>query len=166
MKETNCLSKFHNPNALEEMLDYRLYLVYRDCGYLTEKVCKDVYGISRRRLRIIFILIEHPEVSVTELATIAELDIAQTSRTIGVMMREGYLRRLSNPDNARFAKLILTEKSHEIYSDILIRYKKINAELILNFDDNELIQLDNLLNRLRKNSEILKEKYLKGDYCF
>ena len=48
--EAERLHDIKYPGTLEDMIDYRLYLVYRDCGYVTEKVCKTEYGISRRRL--------------------------------------------------------------------------------------------------------------------
>ena len=109
------------------------------------KICNDIFGITRRRLRIIFLLMEYPNISVSELAALAELDLTQTSRTISSMMREGYLKRLSNPDNARYSILKLTEKSVEIYKDLLQQYQYVNNQLIDNFNDSELQQLDHLL---------------------
>lgn len=146
------LQKIRAPQLLDEMMDYRLYLVYRDCGQVTEQVCKTEYGINRRRLRIIFCLIDSEGITVSELAQKAELDMAQTSRTIGTMMREGYLRRLCNPDNARYARIILTDKGKELYNAIFDRYRKINQALLAPLSDEELISLDLILNKLRTSS--------------
>lgn len=155
----NIIESFKKPESLDQMLDYRLYLVYRDCGVVTEKICNDIFGITRRRLRIIFLLMEYPNISVSELAALAELDLTQTSRTISSMMREGYLKRLSNPDNARYSILKLTDKSIDIYKDLLQQYQYVNNQLIDNFSDSELQQLDHLLKKLRNNAQQVIEKY-------
>ncbi|MCY1351015.1 hypothetical protein D9M69_372660 [compost metagenome] len=144
------------------MIDYRLYLVYRDCGHVTEKVCKTEYGINRRRLRMIFCLMHSEGITVSELAQKAELDMAQTSRTIGTMMREGYLRRLSNPENARYAQVVLTDKGRQLYNDILDRYRSINQTLLEPLTDDELITLDFLLNKLRESSSDLESRIPKN----
>lgn len=150
------------PGTLEDIIDYRLYLVYRDCGYVTEKVCKREYGISRRRLRIIFSLVHCEGITVSELARRAELDMAQTSRTIGTMMREGFLRRLSNPQNARFAQVVLTDKGRQLYNDILERYRSINQSLLAPLDDQELLMLDYLLDKLRTSAADLESRTAKA----
>jgi len=155
------LLKVKNPETLEDMIDYRLYLVYRDCGHVTEKVCKTEYGINRRRLRIIFCLMYCEGVTVSELAKTAELDMAQTSRTIGTMMREGYLKRLSNPENARYAKVVLTDKGRQIYKNILGRYRSINQALLQPFTDEEIITLDYLMSKLRISSQELQQTFIQ-----
>ncbi|WP_181431969.1 MarR family winged helix-turn-helix transcriptional regulator [Pseudomonas jessenii] len=152
------LLKIRHPGTLEDMIDYRLYLVYRDCGHVTEKICKTEYGINRRRLRMIFCLMYSEGITVSELAQKAELDMAQTSRTIGTMVREGYLKRLSNPENARYAQVILTERGRQLYSDILDRYRSINQSLLEKLTDEELITLDFLLNKLRESSSDLESR--------
>lgn len=152
------LLTIRHPSTLEDMIDYRLYLVYRDCGHVTEKVCKTEYGINRRRLRMIFCLINCEGITVSKLAQKAELDMAQTSRTIGTMMREGYLRRLSNPDNARYAQVVLTDKGRQLYNDILERYQNINKTLLEPFTDDEILTLDFLLKKLRNSSSDLESR--------
>lgn len=147
--------RIRHPTVLAEMLDYRLYLVYRDCGYVTEGICRREFGISRRRLRIIFTLIDAEGVTVSELAKRADLDIAQTSRTIGTMVREGFLRRRSNPQNARFAQIWLTEKGRELYRDILGRYRQANNRLLDVLNDEEVIQLDRMIDKLRRHAAVV-----------
>ncbi|MCY1539677.1 homoprotocatechuate degradation operon regulator, HpaR [compost metagenome] len=152
---------FH-PQRMVDMLDYRLYLVYRDCGYVTEKLCKQEFGINRRRWRIIASLIETEGSTVSQLAEHAELDMAQTSRTIGTLMREGYLRRLSNPDNARFAKVILTDKGRELYHELFQKYSEANQSLLQALTPQEMEQLDTLISKLRNNAIGLNQALKAG----
>jgi len=103
-------SSLTQPAGLEDLLDYRLYLLYRDCGHVIERLCQVEFGVSRRRWRILATLSAAEGITVSDLATRAELDIAQTSRAVGTLAREGYLKRLANPKNARFAQVILTRR--------------------------------------------------------
>ncbi|MEW5506889.1 MarR family winged helix-turn-helix transcriptional regulator [Pseudomonas antarctica] len=144
--------RIFNPQRMVDMLDYRLYLVYRDCGHVTETLCKKEFGINRRRWRIIASLTESEGSTVSQLAQHAELDMAQTSRTIGTLMREGYLRRLSNPDNARFAKVVLTDKGRDLYKSLFERYSDANQKLLGVLSPEEMTQLDGLINKLRINA--------------
>ena len=139
-----------DPRNLQDMLDYRLYLVYRECGYHLERMLNTEFGLNRRRWRLIATVHELEGGTLTEIAERAELDRAQTSRTVGTMVREGYFKRLSNPDNARFAKVVFTEKGRELYDKILARYREGNIALLDSLTVDEIHQLDRLLEKLRE----------------
>ncbi len=138
-----------DPRRLSDMLDYRLYLTYRDCGHVTERLLRTEFGINRRRWRIIATVYELEGATLSEIAERAELDKAQASRTVGTMSREGYLKRLSNPDNARFSKIVFTEKGRDLYDAILARYREANISLVDCLTFEEAIQLDAILLKLR-----------------
>lgn len=141
-----------DPRCLGEMLDYRLYLTYRDCGYFTERLLRTEFGINRRRWRIIAIVHQFEGATLSDIAEGAELDKAQASRTVGTMVREGYLKRLSNPDNARFAKIIFTDKGRELYDAILARYREANQSLVASLSYDEIAMLDGVLEKLRQHA--------------
>lgn len=131
------------------MLDYRLYLVYRDCGYITERLLRTEFGINRRRWRILATVYELEGATLSEIAEGAELDKAQASRSVGMMVREGYLKRMSKPGNARFAKVVFTEAARQLYEAILARYRDANLSLLASLNAEEIEQLDTLLDKLR-----------------
>jgi DNA-binding MarR family transcriptional regulator len=143
------------------MLDYQLYLIHRDCGYVTERMCKREFGVNRRRWRIIATLSSAEGITVSELAQRADLDIAQTSRTVGTLSREGYLRRLSNPDNARLAQVILTAKGRSLYDSMFSNYCKINKELLRGLDQKQVDQLTSIIGALR----LAAEQIMTANYC-
>src|SRR5580658_6862982 len=126
-KRTSLLTQ---PAGIEDLLDYQLYLLYRDCGYVTERWCQVEFGVSRRRWRILATLSAAEGITVSDLAQRAELDIAQTSRAIGTLAREGYLKRLANQTNARFAQVILTEKGRNLYRAMFARFCQVNKQLL------------------------------------
>src|SRR5580700_5322706 len=118
------------PAGIEDMLDYQLYLLYRDCGYVIERLCQVEFGVSRRRWRILATLSGAEGITVSDLSMRAELDIAQTSRAIGTLAREGYLKRLANQNNARFAQVIMTEKGRTLYRSMFARFCEVNKQLL------------------------------------
>jgi DNA-binding MarR family transcriptional regulator len=127
---TKPTSTLMQPAGIEDMLDYQLYLLYRDCGHVLERLCQVEFGVSRRRWRILAILSAAEGITVSDLSKRAELDIAQTSRAIGTLAREGYLKRLANPKNARFSQVILTEKGRNLYHSMFIRFRQVNQQLL------------------------------------
>lgn len=151
----------NNPSIFDsgrmgQTLDYQLYALYKDCAQVTERLCKQEFGINRRRWLIIATLTESEGTTVSHLAQKAELDIAQTSRAIGTLMREGYLRRLCNPENARYARVVLTDKGRELHSSLHERYKMANESLLNTLSSAEVQQLSSLIEKLRRNASALK----------
>jgi len=129
------------PNCIEDMLDYQLYLLYRDCGYVIERLCQVEFGVTRRRWRILAILSAAEGITVSDLSKRAELDIAQTSRTVGTLAREGYLKRLANPNNARFSQIILTENGRNLYRSMFTRFRQANKLLLRDMSEDQVQHL-------------------------
>jgi len=123
------------------MLDYQLYLLYRDCGYVIERLCQVEFGVTRRRWRILASLSAAEGITVSDLSKRAELDIAQTSRTIGTLAREGYLKRLANPNNARYSQIILTEKGRHLYRSMFTRFRQANKLLLRDMSEDQVQHL-------------------------
>jgi DNA-binding MarR family transcriptional regulator len=143
------------PAGIEDLLDYQLYLVYRDCGYVMERLCQQEFGVSRRRWRILATLSAAEGTTVSELSKRAELDIAQTSRAIGTLAREGYLKRLANQNNARFAQVILTEKGRNLYRSMFARFCQVNEQLLGELSEDQVQCLGAIISTLRSTARRL-----------
>jgi DNA-binding MarR family transcriptional regulator len=137
------------PAGIKDMLDYQLYLLYRDCGSVIERLCQVEFGVNRRRWRILATLSAAEGITVSDLSTRAELDIAQTSRAIGTLAREGYLKRLANPKNARFSQVILTEKGRNLYRSMFARFCQVNKQLLRDMSDVQVQHLCTAISILR-----------------
>jgi DNA-binding MarR family transcriptional regulator len=142
-------SSLTQPAGIEDMLDYQLYLLYRDCGYVFERLCQVEFGVSRRRWRILATLSAAEGITVSELSKRAELDIAQTSRAIGTLAREGLARRLANPKNARFAQVILTETGRNLYCSMFARFRQVNMQLLRDMNEDQVQHLCTAISILR-----------------
>jgi DNA-binding MarR family transcriptional regulator len=138
---TKPTSRWTQPAGIEDMLDYQLYLLYRDCGYLIERLCQVEFGVSRRRWRILATLSAAEGITVSDLSKRAQLDIAQTSRAIGTLARAGYLKRLANPKNARFSQVILTEKGRNLYHSMFARFRQVNKQFLRDLSEDQVQHL-------------------------
>jgi DNA-binding MarR family transcriptional regulator len=147
---TQPTSLLRRPAGIDDMLDYQLYLLYRDCGYVTERLCQAEFGVSRRRWRILATLSAAEGVSVSDLSQRADLDIAQTSRAIGKLAREGYLKRLADPKNARFSQVILTEKGRTLYRSMFARFCEVNQQLLRELSEDQVRHLRTIMSILRQ----------------
>jgi len=144
-------------DCLNNLLDYQLYLLYRDCSAVMERLMQTRFGITRRRWRIIAALHELSEgASLNELAQCAQLSKDQASRTVATMCREGYLKRLSNPHNARYARIVFTEKSRTLYDDIIKEYRAANLQMLQALTAAEIDTLDTALCKLRQRAQALR----------
>jgi len=142
-------SSLTQPAGIQDMLDYQLYLLYRDCGYVIERLCKVEFGASRRRWRILATLSAAEGITVSDLSKRAELDIAQTSRAIGTLVRQGYLKRLANPKNARYSEVILTEKGRNLYHSMFARLCQVNMALLRDLSEDQVQHLRTSISILR-----------------
>jgi len=147
--QTMPISLLTQPAGIQDLLDYQLYLLYRDCGFVIERLCQVEFGVSRRRWRILATLSAAEGITVSDLSKRAELDIAQTSRAVGTLAREGYLRRLANRQNARFSQVVLTEKGRNLYSAMFARVFRVNQELLRDLSENQVQCLCTAISILR-----------------
>lgn len=152
---TKPTSSLTQPAGIEDMLDYQLYLLYRDCGHVFERLCQVEFGVSRRRWRILAILAAAEGITVGDLSKRAELDIAQTSRAIGTLAREGYLKRLANPKNARFSQVVLTERGRNLYQSMFTRFRQVNQQLLRNISADQVQHLCTAISILRSTASQL-----------
>jgi DNA-binding MarR family transcriptional regulator len=158
-KPTSLLTR---PAGIEDMLDYQLYLLYRDCGYVTERLCRVEFGVSRRRWRILATLSAAEGITVGDLSRRAELDMAQTSRTIGTLAREGYLKRLADRTNARFSQVMLTEKGRNLYDSMFARFCQVNEQLLGELSEDQVQGLRAIISILRNTAAQLNASSSKN----
>jgi DNA-binding MarR family transcriptional regulator len=87
----------------------------------------------------------------------ADLDIAQTSRTIGTLAREGFLRRLSRRENAHLAEIVVTDKGHAVCAALFARYREVNRQLLRGLTSAQVIQLAEMLETVRRTAAELSD---------
>jgi DNA-binding MarR family transcriptional regulator len=155
-KSNSNVSRFVDPKAVRDLLDYRIFLTYQNCVGLTELVCRKQFGIGGRKWRILSNIAEIEGATVGEIAIRAELDLTQTSRAIGLLVREGFVKRLSNPENGRFSKVVLSSTGHDLYQAMFAKYREINNRLLAALQPEMLDQLDQILVLLNRQADVIR----------
>jgi len=139
--------------TVEQLPLYRLGRVGATAGSLVVRLCEGRHGITRREWRLIGQLVLHPSLSPTELARLAQLDKARTSRAIGSLVEKGLARRSALAGDRRKAELELTDAGRALYEQLMPEVRALNRELLQALDAEEVALLDVLLSRLQQRAE-------------
>ena len=92
-----------------------------------------------------------------DIAQGAELDMAQTSRAVGQLVRKGLVRRRANPGNSRLAHIQLTEQGVDTHRLMLRRLAELNAEVLGALDPEQVRELAAMLATLNERAKLLAE---------
>ena len=137
-----------SPTCLQELLDYRLFMAYRDCSAVTEATCRAEFGVGGRHWRIIATIAENQSSTVNQVAEVAELDVFQTSRAVGQLVRQGLVTRGARAGNRRFAEVSLTAQGAELHAKMFRRYAELNRSLLESLDPAIIGKLEDCLSAL------------------
>ncbi len=141
------------PQALGDLLIYRLGRLYATAGAMTLRVCEGEFGIPRREWRLLAVLGEmgeSGELQPSQLATRAELDRARTSRALAGLQAKGLVARQAVASDRRLARVTLTAQGRALHTRMLPRVAAINGAILAELSDAEVAQLDHLLHALQQ----------------
>jgi DNA-binding MarR family transcriptional regulator len=142
-----------------ELFLYRLTRLQAVAVAPVGRLCQARYGVSRREWRLIVVLARHGPVLSSELADLAQLDRARTSRIVTSLVDLKLIAREVMPSDRRQAKVSLTDKGRALYGEFLPVVEELNRQLLLALAPAEIAQLDGLMERLaeraRENLEAL-----------
>ena len=139
--------------TVNDLLLYRLGRAGSPVSSLVVRLCEGRHGVTRREWRLIGQLVLHPSLSPTELARLAQLDKARTSRAIGSLVEKGLARRSTLSGDRRKAELELTDAGRTLYEQLMPEVRALNRELLQALDAEEVALLDALLSRLQQRAE-------------
>ncbi|MDM7944032.1 MAG: MarR family transcriptional regulator [Hydrogenophaga sp.] len=134
--------------AASELFLYRLSRLQAVAVAPVGRLCQARYGISRREWRLIVMLARHAPMLSSELADLAQLDRARTSRIITALAGKKLIARVVIPSDRRQARVSLTEAGRALYDEFLPVVVELNRQLLLALEPDEVAQLDALVQRL------------------
>jgi DNA-binding MarR family transcriptional regulator len=150
MEQADKRQRLRHPQALGDLLIYRLGRLYATAGAMTLRVCEGEFGIPRREWRLLAVLGEAGELQPSELATRAELDRARTSRALTALQARGLVERHVVTSDRRLARVRLTDAGHALHARMLPRVAAINGAILGPLDDDRVAALDDLLGTLQR----------------
>jgi DNA-binding MarR family transcriptional regulator len=148
-------SRLRQLESLADMPLYRFSRLLAEAGSLVVRLCEGRFGITRREWRLISYLAAQPGLPPSELARLAGLDKAQSSRCVASLLDKQLVVRISDPSDGRRATLELTEKGQHIHDALLPLARELNRELLAGLTPAEVDALDQLLDRLQAQAEAL-----------
>jgi len=133
---------------MAELFLYRLSRLQAQAVAPVGRLCQARYGLSRREWRLIVVLARHGPVLSSELAELAQLDRARTSRIVTTLVDMKLASREVIPSDRRHARVALTEQGRALYDEFLPVVVELNRQLLLALSPEEVQQLDTLMDRL------------------
>ena len=146
------------PQALDDVLLYRLGRIQAVAGSMVVRWCEGQYGITRREWRLIGLLAESGSLQPSQLAERAQLDRARTSKAITALVAKKLLSRQERPDDRRQIVLTLTPEGRSIYDALYPQVVALNTELLAELTTTEVSSLDAVLSRLQRQAETVLAK--------
>ncbi|MBY4598665.1 MarR family transcriptional regulator [Ottowia caeni] len=149
------MSRIENPLAQDELLLYRLYRIHATAAPLVVRMCEQEYGITRREWRILSSLVNREGVLSSELASIAMLDRARTSRNLTRLAQKNLVLRVPKPSDRREVHIYLTDEGRRLHSEVFPRIVAIQRELLAGMTGAQREQLSELLALLQAQATTL-----------
>src|SRR3954465_15724811 len=84
-----------DPQRIEELLNFRLKLLFRLGGAPAARVCEGEFGIARQHWRILAALVENGPLAVGVLARLTFIDVARISRGLSELRKMGLVEHRS-----------------------------------------------------------------------
>ncbi|HMB62478.1 MAG TPA: MarR family winged helix-turn-helix transcriptional regulator [Eudoraea sp.] len=136
--------------------------------YSIEKAIKAYRKFAQKRIResgkditinqmlVLIQLSDNPDVSQVELAEFLFKDYASITRMIELMVNKGYLDRSVHRHDRRKSQLNITLNGRELVKDLSPVIRENRKQALQGLGRKEIIQLNELLNRVTLNCELEK----------
>ena len=144
-----------HPQALDDVLLYRLSRLLATAGSMVIRLCEGRYGITRREWRVLALLAQDEGLLSSQLAERAQLDRARTSKAITSLVAKKLLSREPGIADRRKAVLGLTREGRALYGELFPQVQRINEELLRALSETDVARLDVMLQRLQQRSAVL-----------
>ena len=142
---------------LDDLLLYRLSRLLAVGGSPVIRLCEGRFRITRREWRVLATLVEHggDGLGSSQLAEVAQLDRARTSRAIGSLAAKGLISRSQPGGDRRQVMLRLTDAGRAIHGQLFPLVQDINSQLMSVLTPQAARQFDESLARLQAQAEAL-----------
>ena len=137
------------PETIDDLLLYRLSRLHAVGGAPVVRLCEGRYGITRREWRLIVVLARHGAMLSSQLARLAQLEPARTSRAVTDLVTKGLVERAPRPGDRRQVQVALTLAGQTLHARFFPEVVAINQQLLSVLSPPEREVLDACLSRLQ-----------------
>jgi DNA-binding MarR family transcriptional regulator len=144
-----------DPQALGDLLLYRLSRLAGAAGMPAVRLCEGRYGITRREWRMLALLAEGGAMHPSALAVQAQLDRARTSRALSALVAKGWVRRTVQASDQRYAHVELTDSGRRLHAQLFPEIAALNRELLAVLPPEAISALESSLEQLQTQADQL-----------
>lgn len=140
------------------MLLYRLNGIRAVGGGLVLRLCEGRFGVTRREWVVLALLHASGPVHSSALAEKANLDRSAMSKAIVSLVKKDLVARASRRGDRRYIELSMTEAGMALLERMIPVMEDLNARILADLDDREIVALDGLLDRLQASVHALERE--------
>jgi DNA-binding MarR family transcriptional regulator len=144
-----------DPQALGDLLLYRLSRLAGSAGVPAVRLCEGRHGITRREWRMLALLAEGGAMHPSTLAVQAQLDRARTSRALSALVAKGWVCRTVQASDQRYAHVEVTETGRLLHARLFPEIAALNRELLSVLSAEAIGALETALDRLQDQADHL-----------
>lgn len=136
-----------------------VFLLLNEFGKVKFQILKnelEAFHVHPGQIPMLFIISKNPGISQIEIAEKLKVSPSTVAIMIKRMEKVGLIKREKNEKDKRELKVFLTEKANNLIDKILGKLKIFEKESLKNFSEEEIETLKNLLNKMLKNLEAMK----------
>ena len=141
------------PQTIDDLLLYRLSRLHAVGGAPVVRLCEGRHGITRREWRLVVVLAQQGPVLSSQLARLAQLEPARTSRAVTMLVTKGLAARTPRPGDRRQVEIALTPAGRALHERLFPEVVAVNQRLLSVLSASELDLLDDCLARLQQAAE-------------
>ena len=153
----NTIPSAHELLTVDELLSYKLVRLQRLIDRCQARNAER-FGLTLPEIRLLLLIRRHPGHTLAEVLRGTIVDSGNSSRNANSLVRAGFLYKEQDEDDARKARLFLTDKGDRLVAEAQGVWQEFNRQLmdvLPNEDRVELLHhLDNLMEKL---SQVLNE---------
>jgi len=127
----------------------------------TSAIFRKQFGIGSSAWRLLVVLFRHPHSSSNEISRFVRTDKAAVSRTLNLLMEQGYIQYAAQPDDERIKVWSLTESGELLHDRMLAVSTNIYEYLLSGLEDQDIDTLRQCLQVLSKKIDQLPKKILE-----
>lgn len=136
------------PDAVNELINYRLNTLLASSGALTTRRCEGRFGVTRREWRIIALLAVEGPLTPTDLSERASLEPDRISRLFTSLRDKKLVFRTADTQDRRRVRIELTAQGRDLYGQMFPVSVAIHQSILNVLSPIEMLMLDDVLSRL------------------
>ncbi len=131
-------------------LAYRLAYVANSYREPLLRTVEREFGLIRPEWTVLLCLAARSGLTSTEVAEVTGQARNSISRAVKLLEKKGFIERIQDRTDRRKASMLLTDKGHRIYEDVVDLFKRREVQMLNGLTPSERLTLETLLKKMTR----------------